>query len=106
MAEQQKYFIVQTIWHEGQRRHAMPGELVELDHLSPEQITSLQAANVILPETEGKGRFSRNLSTERPPLPPDVVQAAFEQAASDPANAQAEPAEAKPARRRASKKKE
>jgi hypothetical protein len=88
-----KYFVVQTIWHEGQRRHAYPGELVELPHLSEAQVTALVAANVIVAEEQGRGRFGRNLSADRPPLPPEVVAAALEQAATDSANAQADPQE-------------
>ena len=97
-----KFFVVQTIWHEGQRRHALPGELVELDHLSATQIEKLAAANVIVAEEKGRGQFTRNLVSDRPPLPPEVVAQAEAQAAQAAAAATAQP---EPAPKRASRKK-
>ena len=66
-----KYFVAQTLWHSGERRHAYPGERVELGHLSEAEIAKLVEVNVIVPEGEGASRFSKTQSSSAP-LPAPV----------------------------------
>lgn len=51
-----KYFVLQTLWHDGEKRHVAPGEIVTLDHLAPEQIEKLTAGNVITPDMAASSR--------------------------------------------------
>jgi hypothetical protein len=61
-----RHFVLQTIWYEPERRHAFPGERVDMAYAGEARTAALVAAGVLLPEPAGRVALARQIATAAP----------------------------------------
>lgn len=64
-----KHYVLQTIWYEPDKRHAFPGERVDMTYAGEQRTAALVAAKVLMPEETGKVALAKQVAEQPAPQP-------------------------------------